>query len=67
MDRLEELNKECEKCLADATKRFESVDRIKCAEFCPIGRKIHELEVNSSSKWNDVDWNTSKFEDLYHH
>ena len=66
MTREEELNRECAKCMAEAAKNFETIDPVYCAT-CPVGREIHQLEVDSGSSWNKVDWNRHDFEDLYHH
>lgn len=66
MNRLEELNQKCMRCLEEAEKRFEPIDRSRCASFCPVGREIHQIEVKSSSPWNKVDWNTAKYKEFYH-
>lgn len=62
----EELNEKCKKCMAEANKEIgTSFDYSKC-ERCAVGRAIHKLEVRSSSKWNDVDWNDSRYKEFYH-
>jgi len=63
-ERLKELNKKCMECQEKARKNFETINPVNCGQFCEIGREVHKLE---SEDWNKVDWNSSKFEDLYRH
>ena len=62
--RLKELNQKCIECQDKARKNFETINPINCGQFCKIGREVHKLE---NGDWNKVDWNSSKYEDLYRH
>ena len=65
MDELEKLNEQCMRCQEEAQKNFQTLNTSAC-RFCPIGQKVHKLEVKSSSQWNEVDWNSSKVKPYYH-
>lgn len=65
IDELEKLNNECMRCQDEARKKFQPLNPSAC-RFCPIGQRVHELEVKSSSQWNEVDWNSSKVKPYYH-
>lgn len=62
-ERLKELNRQCEKCIADADRNFEKINPKSCLAFCQIGREVHNLE---NPEWDKQDWNSSKLENLYH-
>ena len=50
-EKLKELNAICQKCMAQAAKRFETISAKDCM-YCPTGAQIHSLDDKS---WDKVD------------
>lgn len=62
--RLKELNQKCMECVGDSIRNgFKPPDPKSCLNFCTVGREIHKLE---GPGWDAQDWNSSKWEKLYH-
>lgn len=60
---MEDCNRACEKCLKE---NMGLIDRSQCM-YCPVGRRAHEIDKKENPEWDAIDWNSSKWEELYRH
>jgi len=66
---VEECNVECMKCRNDYERAGVEFSALACS-MCPIGEKLHQALLTISEgerKFGAIDWNSSRYEELYGH
>lgn len=64
---IRECNEECHKCMKDFAKDGIEFSPSMC-KFCSNGQKLHKALCKTSEgekRWDNTDWTSSKYKDLY--
>lgn len=66
--KIEEANEKCQECMKDFEKEQIPFDYNMCS-YCKNGAELHRLlksTYEGEKAWDKLDWNSSKWESLYH-
>ena len=65
---IKECNEQCQSCMDSFQKEGMFFSPSVC-RYCQNGAKLHKLLVQVSKaeeQWGNIDWNSCKYERLYH-